>query len=146
MVNKQTAAEQVDILAPEITLTIAGREVRMREPTWVESLDLEPVLEPCVTFMREQLDGTEITPDASDEFLKLLLHMMRAHKTEMVAVMAFCGDVEPAWVEALNDADGRTFMLLYWRVNWHFFVRRLNLSRALAASCGRTVGAESSAH
>jgi hypothetical protein len=146
MTDKKTAAEEVEILVPEMTIDIAGRKVTMREPSWVESLRIEPLLAPCVQYVRDRLEGTDIKPEASDQFLHILLDMMIEHYEAMLEVMIRCADVDREWVSTLKDSEGRKFMLLFWRVNWHFFVRRLSLARVLGRSSAQLAGARSSAH
>lgn len=143
MVDKKTAAEQVEVLAPDLSITIAGREITMREPSWLEAIELEARLAPVIEDLRKMTDGADADADV---FLQATLQITLTHTELLLDVIARLAGVTREWMETLSDTEGQTLMLLFWKVNAHFFGRRLGLARRLAAKSAAQDGAKSAQH
>ncbi len=123
------AAQDLGVLFPDQRAQIAGRDIVMREPSWVEELKLDLDLDPVIEELSQLgQDGVERDPMA-------LQRIVWRHKDVMLEMMALCAGVERGWIEGLNSSDGRRLCTLFWAVNAHFFGERLALRRA---SRGRT--------
>lgn len=132
---------QVDVLDPDLTQVIAGRDITMREPSWLESLEWEPKIMPLVNSLQQQLKDEDAA--GADPARAIMQLLASEHRSALIAFMAFCARVDVEWIHKLNDADGQHFMLLFWRVNFHFFARRLSLARSLGRSSVELAGARS---
>ncbi len=140
-----TAARELETLVPEQTARIAGVDVVMREPTWIESLELDPLLEPLIAELNDEAgaDAERITEPGA------LQRLTFRHRDVMLDMMALCAGVERDWIERLTDREGQRFFMLFWMVNSHFFGRRLAIARARrqAREGGTTIaGRTSSPH
>jgi len=123
-------ADELAILAPERRAAIANLVVTMREPTWLESLELEPGLEPIIEELDRELAQAS---DVAGELIRIVYRITARHRDVMITMMCLCAGVEPAWINALSDRDGRKFFTLFWEVNGHFFGDRVRLARAARA-------------
>jgi hypothetical protein len=74
------------------------------------------------------------------------MEIMSEHRETLLRMIAFCAGVDRQWMEDLSDSDGRTLMMVFWRVNRSFFFRRLSLARALAPKPASSVGGTSVRH
>jgi hypothetical protein len=127
------AADELEIIAPERRAVVADRVVEMREPTWLESLELDPELEPLITELVGELGEDFAGIDAG-----AITRLMYRHRDVVLKMMALCAGVDREWLERLNDRDGQKLQLLFWGVNGHFFGRRVAIVRAYRGRAGQT--------
>ncbi len=116
----QPAEDELQALHPEQKITLAGRQLTMREYGFVEGLRVRAQQRPFLDALHALLTrgGSEFTYEAIQDLL--------AEHHEAVRVMvAQAAGVEPEWVDGLSDTDGSDLLLLWWAVNSGFFLRRV---------------------
>ena len=134
------AGDALEILHPERTATIAGREIRVREYGFVESMRLHGLIQPILDDLRILVTARGV-PNL-DDVIGVLAH----HYEAIVQLLARAADVEPEWVAGLSSAEGELLLYLWWGVNGPFWlggvVQRIAAERIAARSAtspdGRT--------
>lgn len=125
----------LEILHPERTLTVAGRELTVREYGFIEGLRLRPLHAPLVAALAEGAHEKKV-----DDY-EAVVDVLAQHADAVVALVAASCDAEPEWVADLRGADADMLLLAWWSVNRDFFMlavtRRLAVRR-LNASAGPT--------
>lgn len=111
--------DDLAILHPERSATIAGVAVVMREYGFVEGMRLNALVVPIVAGMAVMLDTGDLTD------LNQLGQVFADNADGVAALIAAACDQPQAWVESLDDDSGRALHLLWWSVNAPFFGRRL---------------------
>jgi len=109
--------KDLEILHPEREATIAGRQIVMRELTFLQGLRLEASAAPLV---RDLVAASKGTPELGD-----LRAIFGAHAEATVLMMAEAAQVEAQWIQGLSNVDGQTLLLMFWTANWRFFIERL---------------------
>lgn len=110
------------ILYPERTATIADRVLVMREFSFTESLrHAAPIAALCDAMTAVALDGNLHDLDN----LRVAFGQQADAVLQLIAV---CSDQPLAWVASLDAQSGEDLMLLWWGVNADFFLRRVLLS------------------
>lgn len=129
----EPGAEDLTVLHPDQTLMIAGRELTVREYRFIEGLRLQPLFEPFLNALYASLNDTDRVPE-----LHQLVQIMGQHQEQIMELVAISAQVEPDWIEQLNDEDGMQLLYTWWAVNAGFFMRRIGsrllLSRQEKAS------------
>ena len=132
----QVASDELAILHPERTLTVAGRALTVREYGFVEGLavhrDARALVADLAALVRTQGDAPW---DA-------VLDVLGQHDAVVIELVARACDVEAEWLRGLSDADGQMLLMLWWAVNGPFFVRRVVTVLATEAA-RRSAGANS---
>jgi len=126
--------DDLQVLHPERTTTIAGRQVTVREYGFIEGLGLRPLVQPLLDDLHAQLQGGGV-PE-----LEQLLVILGKHHQAIQELVATAADVEPEWVGTLKQDDGYRLLLLWWAVNGPFFVRSV-LNRVVAEKAAAAVRA-----
>ena len=121
--EEETVAEEIEILAPDQAVTIAGERVVVREFRYVEGMRLAAKIEPLLERLRALMESDE-EPDDQQVYDRLV----NADPDAMIDLMAQACDHPREWVEALGDEDGMFLANAFWRANRGFFVRRLMLT------------------
>ncbi|HXD35432.1 MAG TPA: DUF6631 family protein [Rhodanobacter sp.] len=117
--NPQDGEQDLAILFPEVTATIAGVSVTVREYGFEESLRLNALFAPIVNAMSgAAMDGTLQDPASLDV-------VFSEHADNVIKLIARACDRPEAWVAHLQDEDGQNLRLLWWSVNAGFFGRRV---------------------
>ena len=124
------AGDALEILHPERTATIAGREIKVREYGFVESMRLHEFIQPILDDLRAVVTARGV-PNL-DDVIGVLAH----HDEAIVQLLARAADVEPEWIAGLSTADGELLLYLWWGVNGPFWlggvVRRIAAERIAA--------------
>lgn len=116
---KHDGADDLAILHPNRTQTIAGVRVTMREYGFVEGIELADRVQRIVDALSEAaFAGATLTPGA-------LRPAFAQHPDDVIALIAAASDQPESWVRGLADTDGQALMLLWWVTNADFFVRRV---------------------
>ena len=137
----EEAARELDsIAARDRTATIAGRPITMREPTWLEALELDPGLQPVIADIEATI-ATATTTDWGE-----LQRILYRHREVIMTMMGICAGVEPEWLVGLSDTDGQRLSTLFWEVNGPFFGRRVRMRRAAAVAAAVRAGPTSLKH
>lgn len=127
---KQASADDLDILHPERTETIAGIVVTMREFTFVEGLRVNALGKPFIDDLYRAFSQGD--PD-----YETVLALVGVHYEAVLVMVAMAADVDPAWVRALPPEDGELILALWWGANAGFFgraiVRRAAVAREVQA-------------
>ncbi|NLC60144.1 MAG: hypothetical protein GX761_02530 [Gammaproteobacteria bacterium] len=130
------AAKELAVMRPELKLTIAGREIVMREYDFFESMEIvyeDPgFLEGCLQAFTAN--------DARDPW-EAMRPLFGKHRAFCKRAAALAAGVEVEWIEGLaNPRDVDTLMSAWFSVNGHFFVHEVAVMlrgrRAKAASAG----------
>lgn len=116
----EPGAEDLAILHPDQTLTIAGRELTVREYRFVEGLRLQPLFAPFLDDLYASLQDGERVPE-----LHHLVQIMGQHQVQIMELVAISAQVEAGWIEQLTDDDGMQLLYTWWAVNAGFFMRRI---------------------
>ncbi|KAF3999065.1 DUF6631 family protein [Glaciimonas immobilis] len=120
--RKKNADNDIDILHPERTAMLNGRNIVVREYGFVEGMRLRPLMQPFLDDLFEAMKAGQ--PANYQQALAIIAANIDA-VTELAAVAA---DVEVEWVRALSDSDGQALLMWWWGANCSFFMQR-NLSR-----------------
>lgn len=115
----EVGADDLEILHPERSATIAGRAITMREYGFIEGLKLAPLYKGIVEDLSQAVTIERSPP--LDEIVALLA----AHADQVEELIAIAADVEVEWVRGLDDLPGMNLMYLWWIVNAPFFLRRV---------------------
>ena len=120
------AEKDMSVLFPDSTLTLAGREVIVREFTYKEALNLSVTAYPLLSTMAE----------AASEGAGYLLFdkVIPPHWDLWLKLLSIATGEDPAWIEGLNNRDGELLTLTFWRVNSDFFTRRISLMRPASSA------------
>lgn len=110
-------ADDLEVLHPEREVTIAGRQLVVREYGFVEGLKLRPLYAPLIETLKPVLAEGEL-PD-----LEQILGLLVQHADALPPLMATACDQPVEWVASLGHEDGHNLMLVWWGVLGPFFVR-----------------------
>jgi len=143
----EPGAEDLAILHPERTLTIAGREITIREYGFIAGLRLRPLMQPILDDLRSLV----VTGANAD--LGAIMALLGTHWQATLALAAEAAEVEPEWVEGLDAEQGELLLTVWWSVCGPFFWRNVigrvaadRIAAELArARAGRTSTSPSSA-
>lgn len=127
------------ILHPEISATIAGRKVTVREYTFVQGLRLTSLIAPIVDGMAAlALAGELPDPEA-------LRPVFGEHVDQVLFLIAESCGQDVAWVAGLPDGEASKLQLMWWTVNAHFFGRRVRQA-VIAMELRQSLGEASTSH
>lgn len=121
---KRPAPSELDILQPNRTLPIAGRDVTVRELGFFESLSLSPQVSALVSALVEKTGGADLD-------LALLYSVCAAQPEATVALLARACDQSEDWVRGLAASQGDLLLVTFWAVNADFFLQRVFSARAM---------------
>lgn len=110
--------DDLGILHPELTLTVAGREITVREYGLVEGLRLRATLKPFTADLQAIFDrGEALVEDVMD--------VIATHFPLLRSAIAQSANVELDWIDGLGDADGDLLLNAWWGVCGPFFFRQV---------------------
>ena len=113
----EQGADDLAILHPDRSATLAGRAITVREYGFIEGLGLRPVAQPFLDDLHVSVAGGTL-PE-----LEGILVILGQHNQAIKQLIAIAADVEPQWVADLNQDDGYHLLMLWWAANGPFFVR-----------------------
>jgi hypothetical protein len=118
---------EVEVIHPERVIQIKGEDITVNEIDFLQGLTAGPLARPLIKDMSTCFEekGEAITLEEIGQLFSL-------HREIVFQLMSMVSGKDRDWIMSLNDSDGQTLMLTFWRVNSGFFVRRL-LTRKLAA-------------
>ena len=116
-----TAANDLDVLYPERVAVIAGRQVTMREYSFVESLQHAAP----IAGLTDAMVGVALAGNFHD--LDSLRNAFGSQWASVIDLIALACDQPASWVSSLGAQDGEQLFLLWWSVNADFFLRRVLL-------------------
>jgi hypothetical protein len=136
--GEPSAAESLAVLDPNVSITLAGRAITVREYGFFEGLRVAAKAEAFIGDLHNMVRG-----DGEMRFDRIR-HLFGVHEDAVVAIAAQAADVEPEWVRGLGKADIEIFLSTWFGVNAGFFVNEVVLQmreerqRAVMASRGPT--------
>ncbi|UQY32654.1 hypothetical protein K8U54_12960 [Pseudomonas fulva] len=123
-------ANDLEVLHPDRPVTIAGREVVVREYGFIEGQRLLPMLKPFLDDLKTLL--------VNDEPLRIgdVQTFLGCHIDAITEAVAIAADVDQEWMASLNQDEGQTLLMIWWSVNGPFYVRsahgRIQADQAVA--------------
>lgn len=128
------AADELQVMRPDVPLTLAGRELVVREYTFWESMDVVYAEPAFLDAVIDLLTGSDRDPW---EAIRSLFGRFQSFLKSAAATSA---GVEAEWIDTLRPRDVDVLMSTWWAVNGHFF-----LHEAAVKLRGRRTKAELSA-
>ena len=115
--GKDAARDDLAVLAPDITLTIDGRKVTVREYRFMEGLRMRTVMAPLIECLAQATaPGVTLPIDqvnaAFGEYPEIVAHLM-----------AVSCDQDMEWVGNLPRRAGDALFSAWWQVNKDFFIQ-----------------------
>ncbi|WP_445364394.1 DUF6631 family protein [Microbulbifer sp. ANSA003] len=139
--EKKASAESQDdleILHPERTLTIAGEVITVREYGFVEGLRLRSLAAPFLKALHQVMgNGAALS-------LEAVLDIIAEHHEITLQLMAIAIDRDNDWLHDLNDPDGNRLLMTWWAVTGPFFLRSVQqrrIAELVASRAQKTVPA-----
>ncbi|MCY1412476.1 hypothetical protein D9M71_278860 [compost metagenome] len=108
--------DDLDILHPERTVTIAGRQVTVREYGFIEGLALRPLMQPFLDDLHVLITTGGVPP------LEQILGIIGRHHEIVAQLLATSADVDIDWVQGLAGRPGKQLLYVWWTVTGPFFV------------------------
>jgi len=115
----EDSQDDLEILHPDAEITVAGRQLTVREYGFIEGLKLRGKMQPFLESLRSLTATPAVTP------IDRILDILAEHQAAVTELVAVSAGVEPEWIESLNDQDGSALVFTWWAVNSPFFVRQL---------------------
>jgi hypothetical protein len=140
-----SAAEQLGVLNPTLAITIAGRDIVVREYEFFDGLEVAQQAEAFIADMHRSCKqgGLRYTK---------VRRLFGVHRDVVTRIAARAAQVEIDWVRGLKGADAETFLSAWFSVNAGFFVHEVGMElreeqqlAALARSMGGTTSSPASA-
>lgn len=134
----EPGADDLAVLHPDRSLSIAGRKITVREYGFIEGLGLRPIAQPFLDHLHAAVSTGQV-PE-----LEEVLVILGSHAKAVEHLVACAADVQPDWVAGLNQDDGYHLLMVWWEVNGPFFIRSVfNRIRAERAVRSQHAGATS---
>lgn len=116
--ESSSAAVDLSALQPDITHTIAGRKVTIREYGFFEGLQVASTAAAFIADMHQQCADGTLTYSG-------IRRLFGAHQAAVIEIAAQSGGVEPGWLLALKPGDAELYMSTWFAVNSGFFMHEL---------------------
>lgn len=135
--ESDSAAAQLAAIKPDITVTVAGREVTVREYGFFEGLEVVARADGFIAAL------VDVCRDGDFRY-EAIRPLFGKHADAVIAIAAQSAGVEPEWVRGLGRDDAETLLSVWFSVNAGFFVHeavvtlRQDAVRAALASAGST--------
>ena len=113
-----TEADALSVLNPDGRLTVAGREITIREYGFFEGLEVAHRASALIA------DIHQLCRDGVMRFDRIR-RLLGKHEAVVVAIAAQAADVEPEWITGLERGDGDVFLASWFAVNADFFVHEV---------------------
>ncbi len=117
-------ADSLEILNPDIILNVGGGEVKVREFSFRQSLELGPSLAPLLAGIDSEI--------GEGDSLSGLIDQLYAYPAELMHMLRLSTSQDQEWIDSLSAEDGDKLVLTFWSVNAGFFMRRLVMRRQIA--------------
>lgn len=114
-------ADDLQVLSPDVTLTIGDEQVTVHEYRFFQGLALRAQAQPFFDDLYAML-GHDTQPPPSFDDLELVAAQ---HMDLVVSLVALSVKRPVDWVSALGDADGSALFMTWWQVNSGFFIQRV---------------------
>lgn len=119
-VEDTSAASALVVIKPDVTITVAGREVTVREYGFFEGLE---VAHKAQDFIREL---HQLAADGRLTYARIR-RLFGPYRDLICAIAAKAADVEPEWVRSLESSpdEAELFLDTWYGVNASFFVHEV---------------------
>jgi hypothetical protein len=132
----QEGRDDVLVMHPDITLTIAGRAITVREYGFVAGLKVRQYMKPFTDGLVESYQRGEALFDD-------VLLLVAEHWDIVERAVAESASLDVEWMQSLGNADGELLTQAWWKVCGPFFIRpivRRVVERLQVAQRGRAAG------
>lgn len=119
-VQVTTAADDLAIMHPDVTLTIAGREVTVREYRFIDGMRARGKGKPIIDELQAMMASGELVNAVVEDYLGILAR--HPDLTRELMLDAIDG-ADPDWLDALSEDDGFALQVQWWGVCGRFFAR-----------------------
>lgn len=120
--------DDLAVLNPDVTFTVAGRKVTVREYGFIEGLQLRPVMAPFVADLGRILaEGECLVEDVLDvlgQHIDLVRHAMARSISAADATEEQIAEADK-WLAGLGDVAGDVVIKTWWGVCGFFFLRQV---------------------
>lgn len=113
-----SAAEDLASLQPNHELTVAGRQLVVREYSFFEGLEVAHHAAAFIADMHRMTAGGDLK-------YAQIRRLFGVHKDVIIKIAAQSADVEPEWVAGLQGNEAELFMSTWFAVNSSFFVHEV---------------------
>lgn len=113
--GNQAGADDLQVLHPNRSLEIEGKQVTVREYGFVEGIRLRTAMQPLIN------DLYAITKASGVPEVEVVLGILGKHDDLLVHLMAVAADVEESWIRTLPYRPGKHLLYVWWAVNGPFF-------------------------
>lgn len=136
----QEAADELQVLHPELTVPVGGEQVVVREYDFWTSMDIiysrRAFLDDAIALLSEsKLDPWEAVRG-----------LFGRHAAYLKSAAAVATGRDVPWVESLTPRETDTLMSAWWAVNGHFFLHEAVVVMRGRAVKSRLTGPTSSSH
>jgi hypothetical protein len=140
-------ADDLAIIHPDVTETIAGRRITVREYGFIEGLRVRAFMRPFTADLAAVFaaGGEALVEDVLDLLGDHIDVVQQAIAQSIATPGELASDEDLAWVRGLDDADGDLLVNLWWGVCGLFFVRQVVRRTAERARRAAFAGATSTA-
>ena len=114
---EEAGADDLQVLHPERTLSIAGYEITVREYGFVEGLGLRPLIQSFLDDLYALVNDRKGLPP-----LEEIMGVLGKHSDVVAQLMSIAADVELDWIHKLPPRHGNMLLYAWWTVNGPFFV------------------------
>lgn len=111
------AAEDLNVLFPDVSITVAGQQVVVREYPFMQWLELRVDCGELIESLAELISQKDEVE--TDELLEFFENHFQEIKVLILESIA--GDAQ--FLSQLNDVEMQNLIFTWWRVNKHFFLR-----------------------
>lgn len=134
--------DDLEIMYPDVTLSIAGREITVREYRFLDGLRARAKGKALIDALEPMISSGAAVEAGVEDYVD----MLAVHHDVVVDLMAdSVSGADRDWIDSLDMEDGLVLMHAWWGVCGRFFIRvvaaRLRdrlMAKARRASAGQT--------
>lgn len=116
----EAAADDLAIMHPDVTLTIDGREVTVREYRFIDGMRARAKGKPIIDELQAMMESGALANAVVEDYLGVLAR--HAEITRDLMLDAVDG-ADADWLDALSENDGFALQVQWWGVCGRFFAR-----------------------
>lgn len=109
----------LQILSPDVTRTIGGKTITIREYDFITGLEVRAVGKEFFNSVYEYV--TNGTIPSYEQMMQIFVQ----HRNLLPPMIALAADVDVEWVRSLNDDDGTSLLAAWWIANGPFVYRKV---------------------
>ncbi|MGO4699802.1 DUF6631 family protein [Dyella sp. 2RAB6] len=122
----KSGADDLSVLHPDMTVSIAGQSVTVREYGLLEGLIVRGYMRPFTADLERMLStGSEVLTEDVMDAIGLHAHLVHRALAQSIAVAGNeASETDMQWIGQLKDLDGDRLLNTWWGVNGLFFLRQ----------------------